>query len=213
MLLHSLEILRQLFFVNSGFIPASTSSWFLTWFTQSSTNRDSDQAVFRIWDYFVCSEISSQLFFVASLLDDILPDNEELIENTLTSSACIRQYKLLPKNIDRLVRKAEQMKFTFRRSKKIVNEYNSIFECHGATSRYSLSTRKSFFQSPRFYFWLTIFIFSLLFWTYRTGYLISGSKNFHHMKHQIAKGLSGIHSTVRNQVKTLFKNPNDLQDI
>ena len=98
--------------------------WVLTWLSNTTSKQpEAGQQVLRIWDYLICSERTSMVFFCAAVILLHIPDLGEL--DMMEMSTRFKQIELGPEMIEELVLKADSLASTLAADKTFVEGFNS----------------------------------------------------------------------------------------
>ena len=98
--------------------------WVLTWLSNTTSKQpEAGQQVLRIWDYLICSEQTSIVFFCAAVILKHMPDLGEL--DMMEMNTRFKQIELGPEMIKEVLLKADGLAITLAGSQPFVEDFNS----------------------------------------------------------------------------------------
>lgn len=105
----------------------SACSWILTWFSHTKGKADS-KYIFRIWDYLICSDSSSLVFLVTSVLLYLFPADADLSSDNLMEAMqeAKDSFEFAGDNTEDIIAEAERMRYKFCCKVAWVEEYNGL---------------------------------------------------------------------------------------
>lgn len=110
-------------------------SWILTWFTRSSDKGQDAGPVMRMWDYLICSQPSSIIFLISTILLEEYPEGKELPDPMIEMTQHLKSYQFSTHSVERIIHKCEKLRYKFCLRSDWVHEFNSNF---GRDSKYRI---------------------------------------------------------------------------